>query len=336
MNFTTSSTTEDVPGERPAQAQTTSGGRASIGIVIPTYNRQNHLLECLRHLERQTCKDFVVSIIDDGSTDSTCESIANYQLTASFPLRYDRQTNRGQAVGRNRAIAQLETPLCILIGDDIFPAPDFVRVHLELHREHPELEVVGLGLTLWSEEGQVVTPFMRWAGWDGVQFIYAGLMDGEAPSWKHFYTSNLSFKTAYLRQNPFHEGFRRYGMEDIELGYRLAAEHGLRMYFVRNAVASHLHPTTFRGICRRMLDAGEGAYLFEQLWPERRPPAFGAVKGLLLRVLTERHVMLPLLAWIGDLSLRFRCPNPLIKRVLFLHELAGRKRAAARALAQGD
>ncbi len=288
-------------------------------------------MECLRHLERQTWTDFEVIIVDDGSTDDTQQAIEQYLRAAPFALRYLRQPNSGAATGRNRAVAELESPLCIFIGDDIFPSPDFVRVHLELHREHPEIEAVALGLTRWSEEGQTVTPFMKWMDWDGTQFLYAGLMRGERPTWRHFYTSNLSLKTAYLRENPFHEGFRRYGMEDIELGYRLAAEHGLRMYFAPQALAAHLHPTTFARTCRRMLDAGEGAFLFGQLWPEQRSPAYDNVfKRKILQMLSAPPFALPLFVRLGEWSLRIACPNRFMKRVLFLHEFAGYDRAARR------
>lgn len=305
-----------------------------IGIVIPTYNRQEHLLTCLQHLERQIWMDFQVVVVDDGSTDATPEMVEAYQRTAPFPLRYLRQANQGPATGRNRAIAQLDSPLCILIGDDIFPAKDFVQTHLQLHRSHPETEAVALGFTRWSEQGQAVTPFMEWVGMHGVQFDYAGLLRGENPSWKHFYTSNLSFKTDYLKQNTFNESFPRAAMEDIELGYRLAARHGLQMYFLRDAVADHLHPTTFEATCRRMVDAGEGAYVFGSLWPEHRwPVRKSAVKRALVSLLTEQRVVLPLLAKVADLSVGLKCPNPLMRKVLSLYARIGYDRAETAAKA---
>ena len=303
-----------------------------IGIVIPTYNRKDHLLESLRHLERQSWKDFEVLVIDDGSTDGTAEAVASYQQNAPFPLRYLHQANLGPATGRNRAISQMRAPICILIGDDIFVSPEFVRIHLDLHRTNPETEAVALGLTRWSERGQKVTRFMRWVGWYGVQFDYAGLMAGEPPDWRHFYTSNLSFKTEYLTRNRFHEGFPRAAMEDIELGYRLAARHGLRMHFLPDAVADHLHPTTFEATCRRMQDAGEGAYVFGELWPEhRRDAPRHLAKRALLRILTEQRIVMPLLTRVASLSSALVCPNPLMRKVLSLHARIGYNRAAAMA-----
>src|ERR1700730_1208152 len=124
-----------------------------IGLIIPTYNRVAVLLECLRHLEKQSWQNFEVVIVDDGSTDSTRQQLEQYQRTAPFPLRYLYQPNSGPARARNHAIAYLNSTVCILIGDDIFPTRDFVRIHLDFHRAHPQLEAAALGLTRWSERG---------------------------------------------------------------------------------------------------------------------------------------------------------------------------------------
>ncbi len=306
----------------------------AMGVVIPTYNRREALLECLRHLERQTWKDFEVLVLDDGSSDGTAEAMAAYCTSAPFPVRFLRQENCGPAVARNRAIAEIAAPVSVLIGDDIFCRPEFLAEHLRLHREHPELEAVAVGLTVWSERGQRVTPFMQWVGFHGVQFSYAELLRGETPSWKHFYTSNLSYKTAYLQEHRFNEAFPNAAMEDIELGYRLSARHGLAMYFLPQAVAEHLHPTTFLRTCARLRQAGAGAFVFGQIWPEQsRVFPSAAWKRALLDLGSEPRVVLPLLTRAANISLHLRCPNALVRRVLSLQELAGYRQAEAAAIA---
>jgi glycosyltransferase involved in cell wall biosynthesis len=315
----------------PAKS-TSSFAVCPIGVIIPTYNRANDLIECLRHLEAQTWRDFEVFIVDDGSTDDTQERVERYQRTSPFPLRYMRQPNSGPATARNRAIAKMDSLVSILIGDDIFPIPDFIRIHLEFHRAHPELQAAAVGFTRWSERGQTVTSFMRWLDRDGIQFAYGDLLNGVAPSWKHFYTSNLSFKTAYLRENPFHEGFHKAAGEDIELGYRLAKKHGLSMFFLPDAIADHLHPTNFDRACKRAIDVGASSYLFNELWPERRPvPTKNIFKRLLIPVLIEPHVILPALTRTTQVVSHFWCPNPLLSTVLALHQKLGYKRQASKA-----
>ncbi len=320
------------PPADPA-AQAAQAGTAAVpptaGIVIPTYNRWPVLRTCLEHLERQTTKDFQVVVLDDGSTDETAAGLERYGRTAPFQLLCLRQTNAGQAAARNRAIAQLRSPVTILIGDDTFPQPAFAEAHLRFHREHPQAEAVTVGYTGWAAEGQTVTPLMRWIGEAGPQFHYGELQRGKPAGWEHFYTSNLSAKTAYLQAHPFVESFPGYGFEDVELGYRLAARAGLQMHFLPQAVAEHLHPTTFAQVCARARQAGRAEYHFAQLWPERAQRRPSGVKGALLRLAAEPHAVLPALTAVARLWTAVQCPNPLLPRVLQLHGMVGYDGAAA-------
>jgi len=211
-----------------------------------------------------------------------------------------------------------------------------MRLHLEHHLKHAELEVVAVGYTIWDREHQVVTPYMEWLEKDvTIQFAYRDLLRGEAASWRHFYTSNLSMKAEYLRGNPFYEGFRSYGMEDIELGYRLERRHGLRMSFLQEAVGFHVHPTTFRDSCRRAFHVGEAEYVFGTLWPEfRQLPTRSFMKRCVVGVLSEPRIVLPLLTMVADLLRRVWWPNLLGMRVLSLHQRRGYRTAAREAVSR--
>ena len=144
----------------------------ALGILIPTYNRCDALLECLKHLEQQTWKDFEVLIVDDGSVDATPERIAEYLKATSLSVRYVRQANSGPAKARNLGISMLNTPVCLMIGDDIFASPTLVEQHMAVHQKEPSTEVGALGWTQWSKSGQTITPFMRWVEDSPLQFDY--------------------------------------------------------------------------------------------------------------------------------------------------------------------
>ena len=50
-----------------------------ISIIIPIYNAELYLVECLRSLQSQTYKNIEIILVDDGSTDnsrSICEKYA--------------------------------------------------------------------------------------------------------------------------------------------------------------------------------------------------------------------------------------------------------------------
>ncbi|HEY0791749.1 MAG TPA: glycosyltransferase family A protein [Chthoniobacterales bacterium] len=65
-------------------------------VIIPTYNRRDLLRQTLDSIMRQTCQDFEVFVIDDGSTDGT------EALVAEFPgVTYLQQQHRGPGAARN-------------------------------------------------------------------------------------------------------------------------------------------------------------------------------------------------------------------------------------------
>lgn len=295
-----------------------------IGVIIPTYNRAEALLSCLHHLERQTTTNFEVIVIDDGSTDFTAQLLKEYQLHTPLHLHCIRQDNSGPARARNVAISALRAPICLMIGDDIFASPLLISKHLELHQKRPAMPVAAVGLTRWSDSGQTVTAFMHWLEEGGIQFAYSDLLSGVLPNWRHFYTSNLSLKTKFLRDNPFNESFTMAAVEDIELGYRLELQRGLEVVFIPEALADHLHPTSFRQACRRMFNVGMSMRRFYDLWPGAQPPGRNSpLRRSLRNCMIKTSWILPPLTTLADTITRAWCPNPLMLAALKYHSVLG-------------
>jgi glycosyltransferase involved in cell wall biosynthesis len=300
-------------------------------IIIPTYNRADALSRCLQYLERQTFADFEVIVVDDGSTDGTEQQMRDYLGRSPLHLSYVRQSNAGPARARNVAVQMVRSPLCLIIGDDIFCAPEFAARHVQYHRNHPEQNRAALGLTRWSETGQTVTPFMRWMDASGTQFAYHDILSGTTPDWRFFYTSNLSVKTELLRKHPFSEEFPFANMEDMELGYRLEKEEGLRVDFVPEALAEHFHPIDFRGACTRAWRTGLSLQVFDRLWPDRPRSKHGLLYRKLKDLLCRNSWLVRPLTGVTAWLLPLWCPNPLIGLTLALHtEVAHRSSARCR------
>jgi GT2 family glycosyltransferase len=297
-----------------------------LAVVIPTYNRCDCLKQCLEHLEAQVRKDFEVVVVDDGSTDPTEAWVGAYLKKTPLSLRYFRQKNSGPARARNFAVSVIDGPITLLIGDDIFATPQFTALHMQLHEKRPEEAAAGLGLTLWDEQHQTVTPFMRWLDTQGLQFHYGELLAGTKPDWKHFYTSNLSVKTSLLRAFPFDESFPYAAMEDIEAGCRMETERGLEMIFLPEAIAYHLHPTTFAQACRRMEKVGESSACFDALWPDKLPRGEKSVSFRIGHALSRLPLAMQILEGLARMSLRIACPNRLMSFVLNDHFYEGYER----------
>ena len=212
---------------------------------------------------------FEVLVIDDGSPDETPAAVEHFARQTALTLRYLRQENRGPAAARNRGIAASSGAMLVLLGDDMIPAPDFLAQHLQRHRRHGcRPQVVVIGYSTWPAEMDV-TPFVRYSGQYGPQFLF-GRMPHEGPyPYSFFYSSNASLSRQLLDglEYPFDEDFTAAMQEDTELAYRLARQ-GMELYFHPQAVAYHEHPTTMRQSCRRMQQAGGVSQLMLRKHPE--------------------------------------------------------------------
>jgi glycosyltransferase involved in cell wall biosynthesis len=72
----------------------------SISVVIPAFNRAHCVGDAVASVLAQTCKDFEIIVIDDGSTDGTAEVLEKF----GGQIRLLRQDNRGVAAARNAGI----------------------------------------------------------------------------------------------------------------------------------------------------------------------------------------------------------------------------------------
>ena len=73
-----------------------------IAIIVPIYNVENYLRQCLDSIQKQTYTNFICIMINDGSTDSSKEIAETYLVDDRFVLI--NQENQGLSGARNRGI----------------------------------------------------------------------------------------------------------------------------------------------------------------------------------------------------------------------------------------
>lgn len=73
-----------------------------ISIVVPVYNVENYLRQCLDSISEQTYKNFECILINDGSTDNSKQIAEEFLLDSRF--RYFEKENGGVSSARNLGI----------------------------------------------------------------------------------------------------------------------------------------------------------------------------------------------------------------------------------------
>lgn len=89
-----------------------------VSIIIPVYNVERYLPECIASIIAQDFSDFECLLIDDGSTDGSGVLCDNYAVKDSR-FRVFHQENQGVSAARNRGIAESTGEWIYFIdGDD--------------------------------------------------------------------------------------------------------------------------------------------------------------------------------------------------------------------------
>lgn len=93
---------------------------AKVSVIIPVYNAECYLRQCLDSVVGQTLRDIEIICIDDGSTDSSVRIIKEY-ASRDDRLRLIRQKNRGAGAARNQGLREASGDyLSFLDADDFF------------------------------------------------------------------------------------------------------------------------------------------------------------------------------------------------------------------------
>ena len=87
-------------------------------VVIPLYNKENHIEQTLKSVLNQTFSNFEIIIVNDGSTDNSIDKIKAFNDSR---ITLFSQQNKGAAAARNLGIQQSKGELiAFLDADDIW------------------------------------------------------------------------------------------------------------------------------------------------------------------------------------------------------------------------
>ena len=76
-----------------------------LSIIVPAYNVEQYIEQCLNSLLNQTVKNFQVILVNDGSTDKTTDICGKYVFEHNELFRYISQPNKGLGAARNTGLA---------------------------------------------------------------------------------------------------------------------------------------------------------------------------------------------------------------------------------------
>lgn len=106
-----------------------------VSVIIPTYNVEKYIEQCLTSLLAQTYKNFEIICADDGSDDETVSIIKEF-MTGDQRIRLLELPHCGKAgVMRNRGIEKAVGEYCLFLDGDDFFEPELIEHALKRIRE---------------------------------------------------------------------------------------------------------------------------------------------------------------------------------------------------------
>ena len=225
-------------------------------VVIPTYNRSDKLSKTLETMTEQDIDPsrFEVIIADDGSSDDTAEVVKSF--AGRLRLKYYFQPDEGFRAGaaRNGGARLATAPILIFLDSGTLAGPGLVSGHLAVHAASRERRaVIGYcyGYDAFGEDlfvpdasdtlrpAEIVRQHRdnaEFADIREIDYVRFGSDPMKWPlPWLFFFTMNCSVPLEdFWAAGGFDEMFRSWGVEDIELGYRLY-HNGSVMVLTRDA-----------------------------------------------------------------------------------------------------
>jgi glycosyltransferase involved in cell wall biosynthesis len=214
----------------------------TVSVIIPAYNREDTIHRAINSVLAQTCEDVEIIVVDDGSSDRTCEIVQRISDVRIRMIRHS--TNQGAAQARNTGMkAATGKYIAWLDSDDewlrdkmqiqleafVRAAPDQKACYTAYERidqrfgsltyvpKIPDLKKLFLGCdvdpgstllferSVLNEIGYLDTSFIRYEDWDWLLRYCAKyrLLPVEQPLARIYYTSERSSRVVEISAKNF-------------------------------------------------------------------------------------------------------------------------------------
>jgi glycosyltransferase involved in cell wall biosynthesis len=190
-----------------------------ISVMIPVYNHSHFIGQAIESILNQQCQDLDVVVVDDASTDNTCEIVSCY--CSDSRVQYVRnEENLGMARNWNRCLELAKGPLVMLFHSDDMLDPDYLTQVSQIFERYPQVGLVYSPVRHVDANNQVteqaaVRPARYYQAGD--EALTALLTTGIHP------LTTVMRRECYERLGGYNEGIR--DGPDIELFARIASRY---------------------------------------------------------------------------------------------------------------
>ena len=290
-------------------------------IIVPVYNRPDEVDELLQSLCRQSCKDFEVIIVEDGSKNP-CKDVCD-KYADRLDLHYYYKDNSGPGQSRNYGAERAQGKwLIVLDSDVVLPDGYLSAVNSAILPSPVTLHPSPSGFAAFGgpdASHPSFTPVQKAISYSMTSFFTTGGIRGGKAKLDKFFPRSYNMgirREVYQKLGGFSK--MRFG-EDIDFSYRIV-EAGYKTALIPEAWVWHKRRTDFRKFFRQVYNSG-----IARINLEKRHPGTLKLVHLLPTVFTVGVIGLILLSAVGRLLMfygnndqwRWLCLTPWIPIILY-------------------
>lgn len=180
----------------------------SVSIIIPVFNRTQPLERALQSIQKQTCQDYEVTVVDDHSTDDI------FAVTKKYGVQYLKTVGKGVSAARNTGIKSSSSELVAFLDSDDEWLPHKLELQMQYLSQKQNCKIVHSN-ELWIRNGQPVSQSRKHQKMGGRIFSQCTELCLIAPS------SVLVRRSLFEKAGMFDESFP--ACEDFDLWLRITA-----------------------------------------------------------------------------------------------------------------
>ncbi|MDX9920206.1 MAG: glycosyltransferase family 2 protein [Paludibacter sp.] len=188
-----------------------------VTIAIPFYNAEKYLELAIMSVIQQTYKDWILYLVNDGSTDKSVDIAKVYADSDPRIMVYSDGENKSLAFRLNQIAKLANTKYLARMDADDIMHPERIKKQVDILETNSKIDVLGTNAFSINENNMILGVKMK------VDLDAYGLVDV-----KTFIHPTIMARTIWFRENCYDESAIR--CEDAELWIRVNNQSTLKSY----------------------------------------------------------------------------------------------------------
>lgn len=265
-------------------------------VIVPVYNRIEEVDDLLQSLSTQSCKDFEIVIVEDGSSKPCEDTVKRY--AEKIDVKYFFKENEGRSIARNYGLERASGDYFIFFDSDCVIPSDYFKI-LSSSLDNNPVDCFGgpdAAHESFSDTQKAINYSMT-------SFLTTGGIRGGKVQLEKFVPR--TFNMGYSRRVwETVGGFREMFSEDIDMSTRIR-QAGFSIGLIRDAYVYHKRRVNMRLFARQVYVFGMSRITLKLLYPDSLklvhtlPAIFvlGSALLILLSCIVSWWFITPLLAY---------------------------------------